>query len=595
MALSTDGRWVAWVDQTQEKPRVIIADVGARKVQRILALPERLKVRGLAWADGGTLLVAFSQTSITLVAKQASREYFMTIAYDVGGGEGRLLPDKSALESAFARVILLHSTKPHTVMMASGRILMEVDTDTGAGPIVKFGADHTVGWAVDRTGRPVAREDWDWIKGAYRVYALEGEHLREILRQDDKEQPLVVGLLPDGSALVLLANRGRPYRAAWAVPLDGSPIHLLAEEPGADIGATLTDPYSGAIIGVLVEGATNTIHWLDPLAQQRFDRVQRAFPGKTVGIYNWTADGQRVLARVDSASTPPVYYLVDFATHRADIVAEEYPRLSGVTLGEFRELTYKARDGTDIPAYLTLPPRKGDEPVPMVVLPHGGPQARDFPDFDWLVQFLASRGYAVLQPQFRGSTGFGEGFEKAGFRQWGGLMQDDVTDGVRAMIDQKIADPHHVAIVGMSYGGYAALAGAAFTPELYSCAVSINGVSDLPRLLDEKAPSMIGSMRIYSNIQDVMEERIGKRTDSKLSARSPVNAAANFRAPVLILYGSGDGVVANDQSERMAKALTAANKPVTIVKLPDEDHWLSRSDTRLQMLTEIERFLKDHL
>lgn len=594
VTLNTDGHWVAWVDQAQDKPRVIIADVAGRKVQRILAVPAQFKLREIGWGDGGTLLVSFVETVPTHDAKHIPRDYFVTNAYDVTGGEGRLLPDKSAAASGFARVTQYHTDKPHTVLMQGGEALIEVDTNTGAMSALKFGNDHTLGWVVDRAGHPVAREDWDWIKGAYRVYALEGEHLREILRQDDKERPVLTGLLPDGSALVLLASRGRPYRAAWAVPLDGSPMRLLAEEPGADIGATLTDPYTGAIVGVFVEGATNTVHWLDPRAQQRFDRVQHAFPGKTVWVYNWTADGQRVLARVDSASTPPVYYMVDFAAHRADIVAEEYPRLSGVALGELRELTYKARDGTGIPAYLTLPPLKGDAPVPMVVLPHPGPQARNFPVFDWLVQFLASRGYAVLQPQFRGSTGFGEAFEKAGYRQWGGLMQDDLTDGVRAMIDQRVADPQRVAIAGVFYGGYAALAGAAFTPEVYSCAVSVNGVSDLPRLLDEKAPLVIGISHIVSSAQDVLEERIGKRSDSRLSARSPINAVANFRNPVLILYG-GASSIPNDQSERMAEALTAAHKAVTLVKLPEEDHWLSRSETRLQMLTEIERFLKEHL
>ena len=184
-----------------------------------------------------------------------------------------------------------------------------------------------------------------------------------------------------------------------------------------------------------------------------------------------------------------------------------------------------------------------------------------------------------------------DAFREAGYRQWGGLMQDDVTDGVHAMIDQGIADPHRICIVGASYGGYAALAGAAFTPELYACAISINGVSDLSALLQRTIPVF----RIYSTSLDQWTARIGKPGDRSLDRKSPINAVAAISAPVLIIYGTSDGVVPSDQSERMAAALSKAGKPVKLVRLPDEDHWLSRSDTRIQMLSEVEAFLREHL
>ena len=285
--------------------------------------------------------------------------------------------------------------------------------------------------------------------------------------------------------------------------------------------------------------------------------------------------------------------LVDFKTHYADIAAEEYPSLANAKLGEVKSITYKARDGTEIPAYLTMPAGKTEAPFPTVILPHDGPTSRDYLRFDWLVQFLATRGYAVLQPQFRGSIGFGDAFREAGYRQWGGLMQDDITDGVRALIDRKIADPHKICIVGLSsYGGYAALAGAAFTPDIYACAVSINGISDLPALLQETVPLLRG---VSSTRLEDWKAHIGAPGDPQLATKSPARAAQSITTPVLIMYGSGEGLVPNEQSERMVRALQAKQKPVTVTKLSGEDHWLARTEGRMQVLQELGAFLRHNL
>jgi len=613
VVITPNGRRLAWVDHQHDKPRVVMFDVDARRDLRILALPERLKLRNLMWNDDETLLVTFSETNASTVVTQTSREYFLNIAYDASGGEGRLLPadqktahgsadakaKAAARTAAFAYVVRNRVSQPHTVIMSGpGGALLAVDTLTGASTPIKFGNEHTARWIVDRDGRPVAREDWDYMKRAYRLYALSGESVREILRNDDSAQPKIAGMLPDDSALVLLAENGRPYQAAWALPLDGSPTRLLAEDSDADITGVSYNS-SGEIVGAYVSGSKTRMHWLDAAAQHREEVLQRAFPGQEVSMQGWSSDGSRVLARVELASAPPIYYLVDFNTHHADIAGEEYPALAGAKLGELKEISYKARDGTSIPGYLTMPPGKQSGPVPLVVLPHGGPQARDYPVFDWMVQFLATRGYAVLQPQFRGSSGFGEAFEKAGYRQWGGLMQNDVSDGARAMIDQGIADPHRVCIVGMSYGGYAALAGAAFTPSLYACAASVNGVSDLRALMREQVPLYGGTAfrpgRYISTAESFWKERIGSETDSALDTKSPINSVAAITIPVLIAYGTGDAVVPTEQSLRMAERLQKAGKAVTVVKLPDEDHWLSQAETRTQLLQTLESFLKQHL
>ncbi len=603
---SPDGHWLAWLDHHEAKPRVIIFDVAARKPQRILAVPERTKLRSLVWRDDETLLIVLSETDESKVAEQASSEYFRIIAHDVHGGDGRMLPMDPAAAARHEKqnpplvaLVGIHTGKPHTVIAytyADGQravsILLEIDTATGRSTPIKYGNSHTTGWVVDRKGSPVAREDWDWHKRAFRLYALEsGDHIKELMRTDDSEHPRTEGIAPDGLGLVVLAVNGRPHQAAWELPFDGSPMRLLADDPNADVESTSRDPNTGDIVGAFIGGQKGEFRWLEPRAEHRAAILSKAFNGKHVTIRNWTEDGTKALAEVSTPSSPPVYYWVDFTTHRADIAGEEYPALAGVALGDAERIEYKARDGTTIPAILTTPPGKSAGPVPLIVLPHGGPQAHDSFSFDWLAQFLATRGYAVLQPQFRGSTGYGKAFEEAGYRQWGGLMQDDVTDGVAAMIDRGIADGHHVGIVGASYGGYAALAGAAFTPNLYRRAASINGVADLPALMRSEVP-LYGTI---SSAESVWKLRIGEPHEARLDAVSPINAVKSIVIPVLIVYGTGDGVVPNEQSARMIQALRAAGKPVEVGILKGEDHWLSTSENRIEVLRTLDAFLKAHL
>jgi dipeptidyl aminopeptidase/acylaminoacyl peptidase len=361
-------------------------------------------------------------------------------------------------------------------------------------------------------------------------------------------------------------------------------------------GRRAADPYSGAPLGAWIGGASYTQVWFDQDAKHHREVLSHSFPHQQVSVVAESTNKQLTVARVSSPSNPATYYLIDLATHRASSIGSEYPKLADVKLGEVVDFSYKAHDGTNIPGYLTLPPDAPHAALPLVVLPHGGPASVDSgDDFEWLRQFLATRGYAVFQPQFRGSAGYGEKFRHAGERQWGLLMQDDITDGVHALIDKGQADPHRICIVGYAYGagysGYAALAGAAYTPDLYKCAISVNGVSDLPRFLGfqiEKAGE-------YSNDVAHWRAMIGGPNDANVLDRSPARAAARFAAPVLLIYSAGDAVVPPNQSTLMAENLQKAGKSVQLVELPGEDHGLSHSTTRLDSLEQIEKFLQDHL
>lgn len=619
VALSPSGQWVAWIDNSGATPMIEIFDLEKRERFKRVNAPTDLKLRGLDWADDEVLLIhgsiarALAQES----ARAPTVEWFRTVAMEPRTGKARILLHRgdSLNYVTSASLLALHTRKPKTVIMSSwgyslanykqetgsrlagGRKdqgwtynLYEVDTLSGEGKLVDMGTPFTDEWVVDANGEAAARGEWEAQRRKYTIMHRRGGGWAEIFSMEADSAPDLLGLTRDGFAVLMSAALNRQHIGVWRVPVDGSGPQLALSDEANDVTSIVFDPYSRDVLGAWLGGVAPQLRWIDEQAEKRAKSLQKTFGGKQAITIGRSADNTRALLSVGSHATPWIYYLVDFKRGAADIVGEEYPALVDVPLGEVRDLTYKARDGYEIPSYLTLPPAAKTEKLPLVVLPHGGPESRDSTSFDFVAQFLASRGYAVLQPQFRGSTGFGIAHRRAGYRQWGGLMQDDVTDGVRAMIEQGIADPKRVCIAGMSYGGYAALAGVAFTPDLYACAISVNGVSDLPRMLSYER-------RLGGDESDAVlywKDHIGSATSPDVIAKSPARAARNVRAPVLLLHGVDDSVVPSSQSQGMMKAL-GARPPHEFIELPGEDHWLSRSATRIRVLTEMERFLAKHL
>jgi dipeptidyl aminopeptidase/acylaminoacyl peptidase len=617
VALTPDGKTLAW-EEHRGTPSVIALDLDSGKLLRTLPIGSGMKLRQLTWADDTTLLMDVSLTHTIRGDRDITEEFYRTIAADVTTGKTRtlLMNDASRQFVTGASLLAVRTAKPHEVTIAtwdfsltfhreeigtrlSGRrrdsgwvqTVFAVDTRSGTGNAIEFGSQFTEDWVVDDKGVPVARSDWDPGRRSFTIHAKDGRGWRIVHRQEDGERLRLGSLSPDGKAVLALGANGADRAKLWAIPLDGTGARVFAEDPVFDVESVIYDPFDSTPLAVNFGGVSRNTQWIDSKAEARFKTLSKAFPGRDIWTVDRSEDGKRVLVHVESPSHAPTYYLVDFRTGRADTVGEAYPDLATVTLGEVRAFSYKARDGYEIPAYLTLPPGANAKNLPLVVLPHGGPESRDDFTFDWKAQFLASRGYAVLQPQFRGSTGFGEAHRKAGYRQWGGTMQDDVTDGVRDLVAKGIADSKRICIVGSSYGGYAALAGAAFTPDLYACAISINGLSDLPAMLgyEEKQGGKESDAVAY------WREHIGNKHDPKLVQVSPVYAADKIGIPVLLIHGVDDTVVPVSQSERMDRALDALKRPHKFVRLAGEDHWLSRSETRVRVLAELESFLAEHL
>ncbi|MCB5190524.1 prolyl oligopeptidase family serine peptidase [Methylobacillus arboreus] len=333
----------------------------------------------------------------------------------------------------------------------------------------------------------------------------------------------------------------------------------------------------------------NSNIYFDNIFAKEIKLINQAMPGSINEIVDISDDGKRVLFTVEKGNEPLSYWLLDRNTEKIIIspIAETYSKLDPSQIASSTRITYQARDGLTIPALLTLPPGHTNQntPIPFVVLPHGGPTAHDEEGFDYMVQFIASRGYGVLQPQFRGSTGFGAAFEVAGLQQWGLAMQNDVTDGTHWLIEKNLTTPDQIALVGASYGGYSALMGLVKEPNLYRCAVAIAPVTDLHLLNDDNWHYLFS---------DINRPRIGTNPQI-FNQTSPVLNADKINSPILLIHGHKDYTVPIEHSERMKKALSKLKKPHKTMFLKEADHCLSRSDDRIATLKKIEEFLKENL
>jgi dipeptidyl aminopeptidase/acylaminoacyl peptidase len=399
----------------------------------------------------------------------------------------------------------------------------------------------------------------------------------------------VAGVSEDGRSVIRLARHSDGTDSIDRIDIATGAETKLFQDPVHDVRGTLHDEWTGKVTGYVVDADMPEYHYFDPARQAIQKGLEQAFPGLSVHEISTDLAGDKAILKVEGPRMPPSYYLFDHRTHHATAIAASYPDLNDSELGEVKPYGYAARDGTHIPAYLTLPPGRPTKSLPLVVMPHGGPDARDDMTFDFLRQFLANRGYAVLQPQFRGSAGYGFPFMKSGRHQWGLKMQDDISDGVKKVIADGIADPKRVCIFGASYGGYAALAGATLTPELYACVISYAGPSNLPDLLgyDKRQfqEDFTHDTWTTTRMGDIF-------TDSaQLDASSPSLHASSVKAPVLLLHSEQDVTVPIEQSEKMAAALQNAGKKYDFVRINGDDHYLSVSQTRLRLLQEVEKFL----
>lgn len=487
-----------------------------------------------------------------------------------------------------ARVMLAYQTSIYTNEPGFWPQVDEIDLATGKRRTVVPSKPGVASWYADGDG--VVRmgigmsEDGRSRRVHYRD--RHGALFRTIDKAKTRDERLTVPALflrDKGKALIIDDDEGG-FSALYELDLTTLERgKQLFASKGYDIGRLVRDASGFGYLGVAVNEDRPEIRWTDPEMVSMQTAVSGLVKGAQTRIVSTSSDRSRAIVAVGGADAPGGYFVYASATKTMEPLGFNNQTIRLRRMHPVRTIRYKARDGLEIAAVLTLP-RDRKEKLPLIVMPHGGPFARDSETWDWWTQFLADRGYAVIQPNYRGSSGYGTRFTEKGEGQWGLAMQDDLDDSVKALADLGIADPARVCMVGASYGGYAAIRAAQRDGKKYRCAVSYAGVSDLNRMLKHQRNFLYGGAR---------GDWLRKQAPD-LKNVSPLNFPEEFSIPLLLVHGDEDRVVPPVQSKVLAQKLKAAGKDLTYIVQPEADHHFSRTEDRLEFLKALEAFLKKH-
>lgn len=611
--LSPDGRYVAAIQQSSQGDVLTIIDWRTRTAQitQLARRDRNLRLDWVAWKNDNRVVFSLTQEPVIRNQRVVTEGSTRVYASNRDGSNITLMEAGGARHaSAYAPIFaidLLHN-RPTEILLGTysrnGFALYRANIDTGrVTNLVDFGEYNTAAMYVDGNGYPVMRVDYLTDNSGLRIYrrasrdrdwTLAHEIRRSTASQNRFFEPLGAGPGPD-QVYVAARSQGEEFQSIYlydtATGNLGNPVF---RHEGADVAVVWFDKNDHSVVVGCGEMQRWDCRAMTPDRQQLLDSLRRHLPNEVdIALRDVTDDERYWLVTAHGPRSPASYYVYDRQSDAISFLASTQPQLTADNLAPMRVVEYAGRDGTRLWGYLTEPKTPG--PHPLVVFPHGGPESRDSYSYDFYVQYLAWRGYAVFQPNFRGSEGSGRSFATAGYRQWGRRMQDDVTDGVQHLIQSGAVDRERICIVGASYGGYAALAGVTLTPDLYRCAISIAGVSDLVEMLNHERSEEGRGSAAYSYWTQVIGDPSANRDE--LIAVSPARHAGNVRVPVLLIHGEDDGIVPFEQSERMRDALRSAGRETQLIEIEDEGHsWGAWSrENRQRLLEETDRFLAQHL
>jgi dipeptidyl aminopeptidase/acylaminoacyl peptidase len=597
--LSPDGRWVSFV-----KPLDGIRNIWVKAIDepfeaaRPMTADSLRPIQGYFWSRDSKVIL--------FVQDQGGNENFHVYAVDPSAtpAEGMKVPaarDLTPLENVRAMIYAVPENDPAHILVglndrdAAVHDVYRLDILSGERELVLQNDQNVAQWAADLDGnlRLGIRQTEE---GGWEILRVSGSTLATIYTCNEQESCFPDRFHKDGRRVYLQTNKGEGDLVRLELmDVETGTTELVEVDPEGevDFGEAIFSNATEELIGTSYVGDRTRYYPKNDAFARDIERIGEALPEGEYGFRSMTEDDRMVLVAVDSDVDPSSTYVYDRETGEAELLYRTRPEVPTEHMAGMRPVRYTARDGIEIPAYLTVPKGVEEKDLAVVVLPHGGPWARDAWGFDGFAQFLANRGYAVLMPNFRGSTGYGKEFLNLGNEQWGtGTMQHDITDGVQWLVDQGIADPGKVAIMGGSYGGYATLAGLAFTPDLYAAGVDIVGPSNIVTLLNSIPP-------YWKPLQKIFAVRVGDLNDpadvERMQAQSPLNSADEITAPLLVIQGANDPRVKQAESDQIVVALRDKGQPVEYLVAENEGHGFANEDNNLAMFAKVEEFLATHL
>jgi dipeptidyl aminopeptidase/acylaminoacyl peptidase len=589
-ALSPDGNKVAFVTRVQDQRVLVVLDLVARKRTGLMAATvDSFEISNCDFKNDERLLCGFSGTAF-----DRGQPYPVSrlVAVDVTGkGKPRVLVQNGSQGgSQFQdRVLDWQVDDPkHVYIALSGDgdpfpNVHSLDIYTGLMTVVQRSRHPILAWRTDRAGVVRFGQGYDERRQYYVTRDSADSPWRTLAKWELNQSDFsVIGFGPTpGTLLVEASHNGRD--AIFEMDLtEKSDRQLLFANSEVDVGGPIYWPTDHRIVGFSFETDKVQRKFFDAEAESVYASIDAVLPGADNEVVGASRDGKKLLISSRADVRPTDFHLLDRAASKMLRIGSANPALGRTPMAPMKPIRIKAPGGITLPGYLTLPLGSSGKKLPMIVYPHGGPHARDRWRFDEMVQFFASRGYAVLQVNFRGSVGYGFDWYQQGHQNWGTVMVDDITAATKWAIAEGIADPANTSIVGWSYGGYAALMSAVREPSLYRSAVSIAGVADLRALAREDSRFYGGRKRVELTLGDDVSE---------LKAGSPLRAVEKIRVPVLLVHGDNDIQVSVDHSKRMARALGREGKKHELVVIKDGNHSLSRFEWRETLLTKLQTFL----
>ena len=583
-SLSPNGEYIGFLKPWNSRMNIFVQKIGEEDATRVTSVTER-DIPGFFWATDDRIVYSLD--------KGGDENYHVFAINRDGSNELDLTP----FEETRASVIDdLRDDPEHMLIRHNERDkrtfdVFRVNVNTGESERLVKNPGNLVSFLTDHDGKLRIATTTDGVNTSVLYRETEDDEFRTILTTNFRESLSPLFFTYDNKNLYASSNIGRDKEAIVLFdPREGKELEVIYEHPQVDVSALLRSDKRKIITGVAFTAAKRGYHFFDDKRREMQDFLKQQLPDQEIALVSYNLDENKYLVRANSDRSRGAYYFYDLEKEELTHLADISPWLEPKELAPMRPIVFQSRDGLLIYGYLTLPVGVEPQDLPTVILPHGGPWARDTWGFRPDVQFLANRGYAVLQINFRGSTGFGRKFWEMSFKEWGQTMQNDVTDGVEWLIDQGISDPDRIGIFGASYGGYVVLAGLAFTPDLYACGVDYVGVSSLFTILETIPP-------YWEPMREMMYEMMGdpEKDQDMMRAVSPVFHADKIKSPLMIAQGANDPRVKISESDQIVAALKERGIEVPYMVKDNEGHGFRNEENRFEVYRAMEQFFGEHL